>query len=127
MGRAVQELREHEAGQYNAGSGTTPTILGEGRYVTITDNAEPYMHVVVYRTDYSLKEGVDRVVCEMPVFQYAKGGALDNSCSDPGSRSSLRTTTAINSTLIPWRLRTANRALNASTSIPTEEDARRSG
>ena len=66
-------------GQYNAGSGTTPTILGEGKYVAITDNADPYMKVVVYRTDERLDPNEDRIVCEVPVFQYAKGGALDNS------------------------------------------------
>ena len=74
-------------GQYNAGSGTTPTILGEGKYVAITDNDEPYMHVVVYRTDEPLKEGKDRLVCEIPVFTYATGGALDNSLL--GSRLSI--------------------------------------
>ncbi len=76
-------------GQYNAGSGTTPTILGEGRYVAITDNAEPDMQVVVYRTapDEELELGQNWIVCEMPVFQYAKGGALDNSLV--GSRLSL--------------------------------------
>jgi hypothetical protein len=73
-------------GQYNAGSGTTPTILGEGKYVAITDNAEPDMQVVVYRTEPNLPPE-ERVVCEMPVFQYAKGGALDNSLN--GSRLSL--------------------------------------
>jgi len=73
-------------GQYNAGSGTSPTILGEGKYVAITDNAVPYMQVVVYRTEPDLPPG-KRVVCEMPVFQYAAGGALDNSLL--GSRLSL--------------------------------------
>jgi hypothetical protein len=76
-------------GQYNAGSGTTPTILGEGKYVAITDNADPDMQVVVYRTepDEDLGPGQNRIVCEMPVFQYAAGGALDNSLL--GSRLSL--------------------------------------
>ncbi len=36
-------------GQYELGSGTTPTILGQGKYVAITDNAEQ-LQVVVYRT-----------------------------------------------------------------------------
>jgi hypothetical protein len=74
-------------GQYNAGSGTSPTILGEGKYVAITDNAEPYMQVVVYRTTEADLPPEERVVCEVPVFQYAAGGALDNSLL--GSRLSL--------------------------------------
>jgi hypothetical protein len=66
-------------GQYNAGSGTTPTILGKGKYVAITDNADPTMHVVVYRTEEQLEPNESRIVCEVPVFVYAEGGALDNS------------------------------------------------
>jgi hypothetical protein len=76
-------------GSYNAGSGTSPTILGEGKYVAITDNAEPDMQVVVYRTepDEELEPGENRIVCKVPVFQYAEGGSLDNSLL--GSRLSL--------------------------------------
>jgi hypothetical protein len=73
-------------GSYNAGSGTTPTILGEGKYVAITDNADP-MKVVVYRTTEADLPPEKRVVCEMKVFEYAEGGALDNSLL--GSRLSL--------------------------------------
>jgi len=73
-------------GQYNAGSGTTPTILGEGKYVAITDNADP-MQVVVYRTTEADLPPEKRVVCEVPVFENAAGGALDNSLL--GSRLSL--------------------------------------
>src|SRR5512139_1101871 len=40
-------------GSYNAGSGTSPTILGEGKYVALTDNADP-MKVVVYQTEVDL-------------------------------------------------------------------------
>ena len=57
-------------GQTQAGSGTTPTIMGGGRYVAITDNADP-VHVMVF------KRGVNprgrRVVCRIPVFH--KGGS----------------------------------------------------
>src|SRR5512143_1715025 len=51
-------------GQYELGSGTTPTILAEGKYVAITDNA-PQLQVVVYRTarDEELEPGQQRVVC----------------------------------------------------------------
>jgi len=67
-------------GQYELGSGTSPTILGEGRYVAITDNAE-HMQVVVYRTDERLGPKEDRVVCEVKVFDFpgAGAGALSNS------------------------------------------------
>ena len=57
-------------GQFDDGSGTTPTVL-PGGYVAITDNADP-MNVVAYRT----KDG--RKVCEQPVF--GKGaGSNENS------------------------------------------------
>lgn len=58
-----------KTGQFNAGSGTTPTLIGEGskvRFVAITDNADP-MNVVVYRAS----DG--RTVCTVPVF--AKGAS----------------------------------------------------
>ncbi len=70
-------------GQINAGSGTTPTLIGplSGRvqsttpaYVAITDNADP-MDVVVYRTGDQLAGGQRRVVCTVPVF--AKGASAD--------------------------------------------------
>ena len=70
-------IGETKNGQYELGSGTSPTVLGEGDYVAITDNADP-MKVVVYRTG----EGVDpahRVVCQVPVFLDQPGQALSNS------------------------------------------------
>jgi hypothetical protein len=64
-------------GQFNAGSGTTPTLIGplDGRadathapaYVAITDNANP-MDVVVYRTADTLAKTQRRTVCQIPVF-----------------------------------------------------------
>jgi hypothetical protein len=72
-------------GQYERGSGTSATILGEGKYVAITDNAEP-MKVVVFRTDESVDPN-ERKVCELPVFENQEGGALSNSLI--GSRLSL--------------------------------------
>jgi hypothetical protein len=61
-------------GQTQAGSGTTPTLMGED-YVAITDNADP-MNVVVYRrTRRPLK---NRQVCSVPVFEQG-AGATDNS------------------------------------------------
>jgi hypothetical protein len=75
-------------GQYELGSGTSATVLGEGRYVAITDNASP-MKVVVYRTDADLDPddpNEERIVCEVPVFENSPG-ALSNSLV--GSRLSL--------------------------------------
>ena len=51
-------------GQTEAGSGTTPTLIGR-RYVAITDNADP-MAVVVLRRDRRVRGG--RRVCRVPVF-----------------------------------------------------------
>ncbi len=49
-------------GQVDIGSGTTPTLMAD-KYVTISDNGQPQMHVLVYdREDGSL-------VCAVPVFQ----------------------------------------------------------
>jgi hypothetical protein len=49
-------------GQTDIGTGTTPTLMGD-QYVTITDNGQPSMHVLVYkRLDGTL-------VCAEPVFQ----------------------------------------------------------
>jgi hypothetical protein len=83
----------HKPGQSDAGSGTTPTLMG-GNWVAITDNADP-MDVVVYRRAISLRGGKQhrkrghagrphrakakaRLVCSAPVF--APGaGSTDNS------------------------------------------------
>jgi hypothetical protein len=67
-------------GQSDAGSGTTPTIMGRN-YVAITDNADP-MNVVVMRRSVGLKlpkkkkgkirgprrRARQRIVCEQPVL-----------------------------------------------------------
>ncbi len=52
-------------GSIDLGSGTTPTLLGE-RYVAIADNADPQIHVLVYRRDAAY-DG-ERLVCKVPVF-----------------------------------------------------------
>ena len=70
-------------GQINAGSGTTPTLIGPltnhrptstPAYVAITDNADP-MDVVVYRTGDRLHAHQHRLVCQVPVFR--KGASAD--------------------------------------------------
>ena len=63
-------------GQFDAGSGTTPTLMGK-KYLSIADNAAR-MQVVVMRRAKRLRRGQRRVVCEQPVFR--KGaGATENS------------------------------------------------
>src|SRR5206468_9188227 len=52
-------------GQTNFGSGTTPTLMGT-RWVAITDNADPQMHVVVYWRAASIAG--PRLLCAVPVF-----------------------------------------------------------
>lgn len=59
-----------KVGQINRGSGTTPTLLGDD-YVVIADNAEPRMHVLVYRrseADGKDPQPENRLVCKTPVF-----------------------------------------------------------
>lgn len=62
-------------GQTGRGSGTTPTLLQGGRYVAITDNADPRMHVLVYDTAADVGE---REVCRVPVFAEGRS-ATENS------------------------------------------------
>jgi len=69
-------------GQFNAGSGTTPTLM-DGGYVAITDNAD-HMNVVVYRKAATLGPGESRLVCETPVFQ-AGASATENSLIGAGN------------------------------------------
>jgi hypothetical protein len=66
-------------GQTQAGSGTTPTLLGR-RYVAITDNADP-MAVRVYQRRRHAKGG--RLVCREPVFERG-AGATDQSLIGAG-------------------------------------------
>lgn len=64
-------------GQTSRASGTTPTLMSGGRYVAITDNADPRMHVLVHDTDPDVPEG-EREVCRVPVFAEDRS-ATDNS------------------------------------------------
>ncbi|UVJ44669.1 hypothetical protein NVV94_03430 [Pseudomonas sp. LS1212] len=81
-GKPVQGWREaydrgtaRKVGAINQGSGTTPTLLGS-RYVTITDNSDERINLLVYRREQNFAG--DRLICKIPVF--GKGAsATDNS------------------------------------------------
>jgi hypothetical protein len=77
-----QNIGIQKPGQLSAGSGTTPTILGNGKYVAMTDNADQ-VHVVVFRTETNLGPNEQRIVCEVPVFKKGKG-ADENSLIGSG-------------------------------------------
>ena len=81
-GEGYQNIDQIKPGQLSAGSGTTPTILGNGKYVAITDNAEQ-MHVTVFRTEEKLDPNEERIVCEVPVFEPG-AGADENSLMGSG-------------------------------------------
>ena len=65
-------------GQLSLGSGTSPTVFGEGKFVAINDSATP-MKVVVFRTATTLKPGETRLVGAMPVFENMEGQACADS------------------------------------------------
>jgi hypothetical protein len=56
-------------GQTEAGSGTTPTLMGK-RWVAITDNADPMKVLVLKRKKHIRHE---RLVCSQPVFERGAG------------------------------------------------------
>jgi hypothetical protein len=60
-----RNIGARKPGQTQAGSGTTPTLMGR-RYVSITDNSDP-MQIVVYKRRRRV-EG-ERRVCREPVFE----------------------------------------------------------
>jgi hypothetical protein len=55
-----------KAGQLYHGTGSTPTLMGTD-YVTVTDNADPQMHVNVYRRAKTVAG--NRLLCSVPVFK----------------------------------------------------------
>src|SRR5215213_7334308 len=69
-------------GQFDAGSGTTPTLMGR-QYLSIADNAAR-MKVVVLRRAKHLEPGQRRLVCEQPVFRMG-AGATENSIIATGT------------------------------------------
>jgi hypothetical protein len=68
---AYRNVGVQKPGQFDAGSGTTPTLMGK-QYLSIADNAAR-MNVVVLRRARQLKPGQRRLVCEQPVFRKGKG------------------------------------------------------
>ncbi|MFV0934086.1 hypothetical protein [Pseudomonas jessenii] len=81
-GKPVQGWREvydrgtaRKVGAINQGSGTTPTLLGE-RYVTITDNSDGRINLLVYRREQDYAG--NRLICKLPVFDN-NASATDNS------------------------------------------------
>lgn len=68
-------------GQTSTASGTTPTIMLGGRFVAITDNADPQMHVEVYDAEPGAR---DRLVCRVPVFTGGRS-ATENSLVAAGN------------------------------------------
>lgn len=72
--RRYPNIGEKKPGQTQAGSGTTPTLMGR-RYVAITDNADP-MSVRVYQRTRNHRGR--RLVCSQAVFEKGSG-ATDQS------------------------------------------------
>ena len=66
-----------KVGSINQGSGTSPTIFGDGKYVTWTDNADDKIAIIVAHTEF-VPAGKTRQICRVPVFK-SKGSATDNS------------------------------------------------
>lgn len=64
-------------GSINQGSGTSPTILGGGKYVTFTDNADDRIAIIVAYTG-DVPEDRERQICQVPVFK-SGASATDNS------------------------------------------------
>ena len=64
--RGYPNTGEVKPGQTQAGSGTTPTMLGGGRWVAITDNADPINALVFQRARHP--DG-RRLVCREPLFE----------------------------------------------------------
>lgn len=64
-----------KVGTINQGSGTTPTLIGDD-YLTITDNADGRINLLVYRRKPAF-EG-ERLICTVPLFEEG-ASVTDNS------------------------------------------------
>jgi hypothetical protein len=74
-------------GQVSVGSGTTPTLIGSARSpgggsIAITDNADPRMHVVVYRRGRSGPG--PRPLCSQAIFPAGQGSDENSLIAVPG-------------------------------------------
>jgi hypothetical protein len=88
-----EDIGSVKPGQSDAGSGTTPTIIGRN-YVAITDNADP-MQIVVYQRKVELTQAkkrkrkqrrpLQRLICRHPVFGEGSG-STDQSLIAAGKR-----------------------------------------
>ena len=76
---AYENSGVQKPGQASAGSGTTPTLMGDG-LVAITDNADP-MNVLVYRRGRAVSG--PRRICRQPVFEQG-ASATDQSLIGTG-------------------------------------------
>lgn len=84
--RAYDNGTRVKPGQVSQGSGTTPTLIGSassrgGGSIAITDNAEPRMHVLVFRRG---KAGPGRALCRQPIFPPGRGSDENSLVSVPG-------------------------------------------
>ncbi|KEI72695.1 hypothetical protein [Endozoicomonas elysicola] len=64
-----------KVGSINQGSGTTPTLLGD-RYITVTDNADERINLLVYRRQPDFNG--QRLICTVPLFENQQS-ATENS------------------------------------------------
>jgi hypothetical protein len=64
-------------GQLSGGSGTTPTILDDGKYVAIADNGIQ-TRIMVYQTDAKSMTEEERIVCREAVFKEGRGAVEDS-------------------------------------------------
>lgn len=64
-----------KVGTINQGSGTTPTLMGDD-YVTITDNADGRMNLIVYKRQQEVIG--ERKICQLPLFKEGQS-VTDNS------------------------------------------------
>ena len=62
-----------KVGSINQGSGTTPTLLGDD-YVTLTDNADDRVNLLVLRR-HALAADESRLICKVPVFDVGASNA----------------------------------------------------
>jgi len=93
-GRAVVTWRKtydrgskQKPGQVSQGSGTTPTLVGRasakgGGWIAITDNAEPRMHVLVFKRG---RAGPGRAICHKAVFPKGASDDENSLISIPGA------------------------------------------